>query len=160
MTSPANTKNIDVVIKEQTLRSEIQHCRELVISIMRWGVTVLIGMETSLWFMRMHVTEHLAKLDNLQADETIPFVRWLFGTVFMLIVACVFYAITRYVGLKLRDYRRQLLDMKGESITGIEEVQGASSTLRFTIYGLYFIFPLIDLIIYPLIQATRWRITI
>ena len=51
--------NMNDRIKEKWLRDEIRDTRNMVIGLQRWGVTVLVAVETSLYYVRRDIAQNL-----------------------------------------------------------------------------------------------------
>jgi len=145
---PITSPNISIQLqlKEKWLRKEIRAVRALSFGLIKWGVTVLVAVESSLYYLRRDISEHLVKAGRIQAGELIPFVRWFLGTAFLLFLAFIFSSLVKYLTVKIVSYREQLISMP--ECSGIKEVQPAKSKWNVTPYLLFYAFPCIDLLLY------------
>jgi len=133
-------------LREEWLREEIRAVRTLAFTLIQWGVTVLTAVETSLYYLRRDVTEHLVASHRILPGELIPWPRWLLGTLFLLFLAYIFSNLLNYLNKKLVSYREQLI--AGPSYSGIVEVQPAKTKWSLAPHLLFYAFPLIDLALY------------
>jgi len=132
---------------EKWLREEVRDSRKILLSLYKWGVTVLAGLESSLYFVRRDAANHLDKIHALPAYGTVPLGRWLAGTGFLTMIAFIFchlvsYTIRRHVG-----YRSQLIGMK-PSYSGIIENGLAGGKLHTMHFWLFYAFPAFDFVLW------------
>lgn len=131
---------------EQWLREEIRANGIQMLGILQWGVTVLAGIETSLYYLRRDVTNHLVALKQIQGDQLLPFPRWVVGTIFLTIIASIFAWLLRYVVKRHVSYRKKLLEIS-PMFSGIAE--GPTGTkINHLPYFLFYIFPAFDLVLW------------
>jgi hypothetical protein len=133
--------------KENTLRKEIRANRTMLLSLFRWGVTVLAGLESSLYFIRRDAANHLAQIGALSSTGTVPLGRWLAGTAFMTLNAFIFCALTKYTIKRHIGYRSQLIEMN-PSFTGIKENGLAGGNMNNMHYFLFYAFPVFDFVLW------------
>ncbi len=131
-----------LMIKEQWLREEIRTTRATAMNLIQWGVTVLAAIESSLYYARRDVAEHLVKVGSLPANGLLPWPRWFLGTLFLTVIAYIFTSLLRYTQKKHVVYRKQLIGMK-PSYSGIEEGPTGSRLHMFP-HVMFFLFPLFD----------------
>jgi hypothetical protein len=132
--------------KEEWLREELRHTRMMWLNLLKWGVTVLAALESSLYFVRRDVTEHLIAAGALPIGGLMPWPRWFLGTLFLAFIAYVFALLTVYIGKKHTGYREQLVSMK-PSYSEIKEIP-VGTKLKNAPYYLFYAFPVIDQLLY------------
>lgn len=133
--------------KEELLRLEIRENRTLLLVLFRWGVAVLAGLESSLYFIRRDAASHLAQIGALPANGTVPLDRWLVGTAFVTMIAAIFCALADYTIKRHIKYRTQLIKMR-PSYSGIEENGLSSRKMHKIHYVLFFAFPVFDFVMW------------
>jgi len=138
--------------KEEWLRKEIRDNRSTMTELLKWGVAVLTGVETMLYFVRRDVANHLASIGTLPAYGTVPAGRWFIGTAFLTMIALFFCQMTNYVMKRHIKHREQLLNMKPTYSGIIEEVGGGR--IRQLHYYLLLAFPAFDLILWCYFRIT------
>jgi hypothetical protein len=126
-------------VKEEWLRLEIRENRRLVLAMYRWGVAVLAGLESSLYFIRHDVAIRLA--------GGVPLERWLAGTCFLTMIAFIFCKLASYSVKRHVDYRKQLIKMK-PSYSGIVENGLANGRMHNLHFYLFYAFPLFDFVLW------------
>jgi len=132
--------------KEKWLRKEIREDRTIMLGLLKWGVTVLAGVESTLYFVRRDVATHLAAIRALPSYGTVPLGRWCIGTAFLTMIAFFFCYMIKYVLRRHIKHREELLKM-APSYSGIcEEIGGGK--IRQIHYYLFFAFPIFDLILW------------
>jgi hypothetical protein len=98
--------------KEEWLRLEINSNRTLMMSLLQWGTTLLAGVESSLYFLRKDVAEHLVAIKSLKPGDLLSWPRWTTGTVFLILIASIFSSLDYRVQRRHVAYRRQLIDLR------------------------------------------------
>ena len=63
--------------------------RTLMLNLFQWGLAVLVGMETCLYYVRRDVANNMAQHHALPSYGTVPPVRWFVGTTLVMIVALI-----------------------------------------------------------------------
>lgn len=139
--------------KEQWLREELRTCRGQLSSQIQWGITVLTAAGLNLYYIRKDVYAHLIQLNVIKPEEMLPFARWSVGTIFLLVLAWIFSAITSRLAAHHRAYRKQLLDMANDGFSGIKETVPRSSFLHKTPYVLFFSIPIMDFLAWAMSYA-------
>lgn len=143
--------SINLRMKEQWLREEIRDARIMIIGLQRWGVTLLAAIESSLYYLRRDVSIRLIKAGAMREGQLLPFFRWFLGTLLLVIVAGIFGYLTYYIIRRLRNYRKQLLEMV-PSYSGIKELELGGFNIKHMHIFLFFLVPLFDLMIYGLLS--------
>lgn len=133
-------------IKEQWLREEIRANRTLMLALFQWGLAVLVGMGTILYYVRRDVANNLALHHSLPPDGTVPPVRWFVGTAIMLMVSLIFCSMSKYLIKRQVTYRTQLIEMK-PSFSGIIEGPTGGRINRYH-YWLFLAFPFLDAVLW------------
>jgi hypothetical protein len=102
--------------KEKFLRAEINNLAERMHRLFQWSVTLMLSLETALFFVRKEAAER----GGLPPGSSFPLHRHLWGTTVMLFLAIVFVALHRGLGKLYKQYFVQLYPMKdGVSSSGI-----------------------------------------
>jgi|ERR1035437_710850 hypothetical protein len=85
------------------------------------------------------------------ASDQLPFLRWMLGSIFLLIIASIFAAATRRITLHHQAYRKQLYDMS-PSYSGITETLPVATNrfLNKTPSLLFFAIPALDMFVWTL----------
>lgn len=130
--------------REEWLRAELLVNRQLINRTVAWGVTVLTAVEGFLCNLRINIKDHLLANHQLQPGQMLPFFRWCVGSLFLAMLATIFSILIRHVQNRHREARQQLAK---DSYTGIIE-SPIPQWLRFWLVFVFFLFPLVDLIIY------------
>jgi len=109
-------------LKEKYLREEIRALRESTIRIMQWGVTLLVSLQTALFFVRQELLTRYLDVHHLTKDSGVrlPIAMYLIGTVFLLMVAFIVQQTVRTIALRFVHYQKQLNEMDRQS--GITEL--------------------------------------
>src|SRR3989442_7037309 len=131
---------------EGWLREEIRANRVQMLGIMQWGVTVLAGVETSLYYLRRDVTKHLVAVHQLKEDQLLPSGRWFVGTVFLTIIAITFCIILSYAIRRHVSYRRKLIEVAARFSKIEEEPTGRK--MNYVTYFLFLVFPMFDAVLW------------
>ena len=92
--------------QEDVLRTEIRALRTTVLRVNQWGVTVLASIETALYFIRRDVLEHL-RIEK-PSVSALPADHYLRGTLFLLLVAVLFFLIGMRGSVRITGYRKEL----------------------------------------------------
>lgn len=147
--------------KEEVLRDEIRSLRDLLFRIIQWGVSVLVAVQTALFFVRKEVVkslidrevsptvttkeafEHLVQAHQLSNGGYLPWQRYLLGTGFLFAVALIFSALTIYGSKQYRHYRQQLIANLESGVTPPE----LHKTPRRLIVTMYMFFPAFDVLV-------------
>src|ERR1700733_14184083 len=126
--------------KEELLREEVRFYAELQQKYVQWALTLMISLETAIFFVRRDLIETYVKAGKLTQGDELPYFRYLLGTGFLLFCAYVLWKFTNRVNEQYRHYKSQLLN---SSESGIDDnpTTGVSNWMRY----LYFAFPAYDL---------------
>jgi hypothetical protein len=91
---------------EKLLREEVRSIRELWMRILQWGITVLTGASTIIFYARRSVKEDLVASAILKIGEPLPMKVYLIGTVFLLLLAYIFFKLADTAANRYRTYVR------------------------------------------------------
>ena len=108
--------------------------------ILKWGVTLLVSLETAMFFIR----EQMAKDLGLTSILKLPFERWIGGTLFLFVIATCCFLMSLLVSTSYRAYAaalKTLPDLAGPIVP-------ISRWGRYLVLMLYFVFPIVDGVIY------------
>lgn len=130
--------------KEESLRQEVRASRALMVSLMQWGVTLMVAVEVFLYYVRQDVTAHLRELGRLQPDELLPLARYAIGTVLLLIIAYIFARYTQRIATHHNHYRSQLVSMTPTYTSIAESIPPTRGTQHYLFYAI----PAFDLLIW------------
>jgi len=136
-------------LKERILRKEIRALHIAGMQIMQWGVTVLVSLQTALFFVRRDIISEYVSRGLLHSGEPLPWHRYIIGSVFLFVLATILARMSHRTSQRLYHYRKQLLECLP---SGIEEI-GRFPELRALAVGVYFVFPLLDIFLRLVI---RW----
>lgn len=128
---------------EEFLRAELRSIRYIALRLCQWGVTVLISLHTAIFFLRKDIYERMLTSEELTKEQYLPWNRYILGTIVLIIVALIFSLLTAFVGSRYRFYNSQL---KTHAKSGVA-VPDPPKMVRWLIFGLYFIFPALDIFI-------------
>jgi hypothetical protein len=153
--------------KEEIIREEIRSLRELMFKLVEWGVSILVGLQAALFFVRKEIVKSLLErelspgMSSKQAVESLvqshklaeggrlPWDRYLFGTVLLFAVACIFTALTLYLSSHYRFYRRELTN---NLESGVKPPPELRRTPRRLLVLMYMFFPVFDVLARWLLQ--------
>lgn len=120
--------------KEEMIREEIQSLRDVLFRLIQWGVSVLVALQTALYFVRRDVIKSLidrelapdvtmkqavatlVSANKLAVEGLLPWKRYIAGTYFLLFVSLIFAGVTIY-GIK--QYRHARSELARHAISGI-----------------------------------------
>jgi hypothetical protein len=132
--------------RERMIRDEVRALQLIAVRVMSWGVTVLVSVQTALFFVRREVA--LSNVNggaggNASGDAlmTVPLNRYLLGTFFLTLLATIFFRLFLYVSTRLRYYRKQLENCP----SGISEMP-IRKGVRFWTGCVFYVFPLVDIL--------------
>ncbi len=128
--------------KEELLREEVRFYMDLVQKMMQWGITLMVSLQTALFFLRRELVDRMVTSGELQKGEQLPYWRYLAGTAFLLLAALIVSAINKRTVEQYRNYKSQLLMCSESGITDLP-LAGVGSRLKY----LFFAFPVFDLLI-------------
>ena len=137
-----------IKLKEQWLREEIRAGRVVMLTMLRWGITLQTAVEAALYFIRRDVMLRQA----IPADQPFPFFRWIVGTGIQLFLAFVFWKFTSYTMKTHVNYRAQLVAMQ-PSYSGIEERPSGNRLLPKMVLWLFLSFPLAAVLLWLYLLA-------
>jgi hypothetical protein len=143
--SQRRTQKGRLKIKEQWLREELRANRTLMLGLFQWGLAVLTGMETVIYYVRRDVASNLALHNALPPNGTVPPTRWLVGTAILTMVAIIFCLMSKYLVARQVAYRGQLVGMK-HSFSGIIEGPMKAGINKYH-YWLFLAFPAMDVML-------------
>jgi hypothetical protein len=104
-----NTESADLKTREQWLRDEVRTHRAILFSLLQWGMALLIGIESALYFIRQGVAQGLTGQQFVIPAKVISWERWSYGTGFLALVAFLFTILTVNLLKRYASYREQLL---------------------------------------------------
>jgi hypothetical protein len=133
--------------KEELLSEETRAAAESASRFLQWGVTLMISIQTALFFVRREAANALIEAGKLPKGSEVPLERYFLGTGFLIFIALVLSMLTKRSTAQYRNYKRQLAACRDSGITDLP--------VRYTgrwAYGLYAAFPAIDLLARVLIS--------
>src|ERR1035437_9212384 len=95
--------------KEELLREEVRFWMDSMQKMMQWGVTLLIGLQTALFFLRRELSDRYIAAGELKVGQQLPYGRYLIGTGFLTLAAAIVWAVNRRSVQQYRNYKSQLL---------------------------------------------------
>jgi hypothetical protein len=127
--------------KEELLSEEVRTAADLTVKVQQWGVTLMVTLQTSPFFVRRDIVQGLVVSKKLKEGAELPWHRYLIGTVFLVIVAYILSRFNQRMAAQYRHYKQQLIEARDSGITDLPIVR----TSRLVTW-LYFIFPMIDVV--------------
>ena len=141
--------------KELWLREEVRRGRDIMMNLLRWGVTVLTGAEAGLFILR----RHLQTSGVVDCTKPFPFNRWIVGTCMLAFLATFFCVLLTYTQQTHVNYRKQLVALD-PSYSGIKERAVGNRWLPRITRWLLFAFPIADLCLWLYFMALKeWKWT-
>lgn len=126
--------------KEELLSEETRAAAEGATRMLQWGVTLMVSLETALFFVRQAAANSLIEAGKLPKGAQVPLGRYLLGTAFLVFIATVLSKFTARSTAQYRNYKTQLIACRESEIKDLP--------IRYTgrwAYLLYGAFPAIDL---------------
>ena len=106
----------DSLNAEKLLREEIRSIRELWMRILQWGISVITGASTIIFYARRSVKDDLVASAVLKIGEPLPLKVYLIGTAFLFLLAYIFYKLADTAANRYRVYVGQLVQFKTSGI--------------------------------------------
>jgi hypothetical protein len=130
---------------EEIVRDELKSLRDLSLRLAQWGVTVLAALQMVLYYVRNDVYARLLEAKAIQPGDLLPAGYYFTGTIFLVIVATIF---TLFLYLLTNSYRyyRGLLGNEVSTTVAVPASR-LSKVTRYLILLLFYVFPLIDILI-------------
>lgn len=128
--------------KEELLSEETRAAADTASRFLQWGVTLMISVQTALFFVRHEVVNGYIDAGKLPKGSEVPLSRYLIGTCFLIFIALVLSKFTARANAQYRNYKTQLAACREPE--GVKDLP-IKYTGRWA-YFLYFAFPLIDLL--------------
>src|ERR1019366_1727199 len=132
------------VLKEIFLRQEIRHLQESALRLQQWGLTVMIGVSTVIYYVRRDLTAQYVNQGRIAPGGMLPFQRYVIGTVILFVLACLFSRMAYNTSVRLGNYRKQLVE--AELVSGIKELPRFVE-FRYLSSGIFFIVVILDILI-------------
>jgi hypothetical protein len=95
--------------KEEMLREEVRFYADMQQKYMQWGLTLLISLQTAIFFVRHDLIQQYVDSGVLKKGEELPYYRYLVGTVFIALCSYVLWRLTNRVNAQYRHYKDQLV---------------------------------------------------
>ena len=132
--------------QEEIVRNELKSLRDLGLRLAQWGVTVLIGVQMALYYVRKDVHIRLIAANIIKKGDLLPASYYFWGTAFLFIIAGIFSFFLLLISNSYRHYKH-LIETKEVPVTVPISPQVARKAPRLLIFLLFFIFPLLDIIV-------------
>jgi hypothetical protein len=142
LTGERRRERSDPLSAESTLREEIRSIRELWMRILQWGITVITGASTITFYARRSIKEDLVASKILNLGDPLPLKTYFIGTVFLLLLAYIFFKLSDTAGHRYRTYVGQLPQLNS---TGIVEPTAAGRSVWLS--WIFFVFPMFDILL-------------
>jgi hypothetical protein len=127
--------------QEELLSEEVRAAADVGTRILQWGVTLMITLQTALFFVRQDVLKRYIDAGKVPMGSELPLPRYVMGTAFLVIVAFVLAKLTARSMEQYRNYKSQLIKCRTSGVVDLP----IKHTGRWA-YLLYFIFPMVDLL--------------
>src|SRR5579871_948875 len=128
--------------KEELLSEEVRAFSDLSSRNLQWGVTLMISLQTALFFVRHEIVATYVEAGKLPKGSELPLDRYLIATGFLCFVAGILAVFTTRITKQYRHYKSQLIASRESGITDLP----IKKTGRWA-YFLYFAFPVIDILV-------------
>ncbi len=132
------------VLKEMFLRQEIRHLQESAMSLLRWGLTVMLGVQTVIYYIRRDLVAQYVSQGRIAAGGLLPIQRYLVGTFVLVVIACLFSRMAYAASIRLGNYRSQLV--AADLVSGIRELPRFPE-FRYMMIGIFFVVPVLDILV-------------
>jgi hypothetical protein len=109
---------------------------------LQWGVTLMISVETALFFVRQQILNGYIAAQQLPRGAGLPTWRYFIGTAFLAYLALILSLLTARTTSQYRHYKTQLMQCRDSEIKDLP--------IKYTgrlAYALYFSFPVIDVLV-------------
>lgn len=128
--------------KEEILREEIRSIRGHYLRILQWSIGLLITATTTLYYIRHLMLDSMIKRGAIHsAVPTLPIFLHLVGTIYLFIIATLFFFLSYSLAIKYRRYQNQLIDC---CKSGIRESPISNAWWLTALF--YYTFPIFDLL--------------
>jgi hypothetical protein len=104
-----NIETADLKTREQWLRDEVKNHRALLLSLIQWGMALLLAVESALYFIRQEVAQGLTGEQFIVPAKVLSWGQWFYGTSLQITIALLFSALTLNLLKRYYKYRIQLL---------------------------------------------------
>jgi hypothetical protein len=128
--------------KEELLSEETRAAADASSRFLQWGVTLMISVQTALFFVRHEIVGNLIDAGKLSKGSGLPFERYIIGTAFLVFLAFVLSLLTARSMEQYRNYKNQLIAARE---SGIQDLK--IRHMGRWAYYLYFSFPAIDILV-------------
>lgn len=139
--------------KEELLREELRAVADVLMKLLQWGITLMVSLETALFFIRREVLLGEIQSGRLKPGEELQPYRYYMGTAFLCFVAFVMISFTLYNSARYRHYRSQLSQVGDSGITDYVPPRFVRPLIRVLIVLLYVAFPIIDILVRVIIEV-------
>src|ERR1700719_2974825 len=89
-----NIETADLKTREQWLRDEVKNHRALLLSLIQWGMALLLAVESALYFIRQEVAQGLTGEQFIVPAKVLSWGQWFYGTSLQITIALLFSALT------------------------------------------------------------------
>jgi len=127
--------------KEELLSEETRAAADNGQKLLQWGVTVMISLQTAIYFVRRDTANALIESGQLPKGSEAPIERYLLGTGFLIFVAIILSTLTARATAQYRHYKSQLIQCRE---SGIQDLS-IRHTGRWA-HILYILFPIYDIL--------------
>jgi hypothetical protein len=127
--------------REELLSEETRAAAENASHFLQWGVTLMVSLQTALYFVRRDAANALIESGQLAKGSEVPIERYFLGTGFLIFIAIVLSMLNARATAQYRNYKVQLIQCRESGVKDLE--------IRYTgrwAYLLYAIFPVIDIL--------------
>jgi hypothetical protein len=125
---------------EEILRTEIRHAADVMLNLVKWGITVEIAVSSLIFYARREIRSD-AFLSALPKNAPLPWRVYVIGTLFLTMLALLFTILLWLVQRRRMHYRRMLFKLPNKLVD-----EAAPTKYGSWIYSLMFwSFPAFDL---------------
>ncbi len=131
---------------EQWLREEIRNHRAVLFSLIQWGMALLAGVESALYFIRRDIAQGIAHNQFVVPAAVFPFSRWFYGTFIQITIALLFSMLTLNLLKRYYSYRFQL-QQAASQYSAIDDSKVKTKYAALPVV-FFWAFPIIDIAIW------------
>jgi hypothetical protein len=139
--------------REGLIQQEMQSLRTAGFWLCQWGVALLVSTELVLVFIRKASYASLLATKRLTEGQNLPFDRHLLGTILLAVIAAILSGATLVVAQRYRFYREHQAQA-GEAAFPVAPITAGLTNL---IIAMYFVFPVLDLLLWLYLRAIGGR---
>ena len=135
--------------REGLIQQEMASLRSAGFGLCQWGLALLVITELTLSFVRKASYASLLAAKQLTEGQMLPLGRHLLGTILLSVLAAILSAVTVLIARRYQFYRGQQERNAQDRVP----VAPGTNGINFLIVAMYFVFPILDLLLWYYLQA-------